>query len=592
MDTEKVKNGEWSLAELYNDYDDPRFSEDLQEGDRLISLLDRQSLELAGEPPEVLKALLDTQEKLTETLGKLALYVSLRQSACTTDARASSLMDQLSGKFSRLAAPQTRINNYISGLSNLEELIASDPLLTEYAYLLRNTKEEAKHLLDAKCEEIISLYENSGSGAWGNLQSYLTSTVPVEYRGGTITLSEVRNLAYDPDPQVRKDAFRAELAAYDRIRDAVAFALNSIKLEVLNRCRLKGFDSPLAETLHQSHMRRETLEALLGAIQEYLPRIQPYFRHKARLLGHEGGLPWYDLFAPLGSAEEKFSRQEARDYLILRFSSFDSELTEMVRTAFDEGWIDFEPREGKVGGAFCAEAFSIRASRILTNFSGSFSDVVTLAHELGHAFHNLNLYDNRPLNRDYSMPVAETASNFNEVLVMNDAIGRETDPKKRRALMDEQLTGDTQIICDIYSRFRFESAVFDSREDSFLMAPQLCDMMLSAQREGYGDGLDYTEPHPYMWVCKSHYYSGGLSFYNWPYAFGGLLARGFYACYEREGADFVPRYKRFLKATAVMSVEDAGKVAGIDLTDREFWCSGLEALAKEVEEFGKLCELG
>ncbi len=335
MDTEKVKNGEWSLAELYNDYDDPRFAEDLQEGDRLISLLDRQSLELAGEPPEVLKALLDTQEKLTETLGKLALYVSLRQSACTTDARASSLMDQLSGKFSRLAAPQTRINNYISGLSNLEELIASDPLLTEYAYLLRNTKEEAKYLLDAKCEEIISLYENSGSGAWGNLQSYLTSTVPVEYRGGTITLSEVRNLAYDPDPQVRKDAFRAELAAYDRIRDAVAFALNSIKLEVLNRCRLKGFDSPLAETLHQSHMRRETLEALLGAIQEYLPRIQPYFRHKARLLGHEGGLPWYDLFAPLGSAEEKFSRQEARDYLILRFSSFDRELTEMGRPAFD-----------------------------------------------------------------------------------------------------------------------------------------------------------------------------------------------------------------------------------------------------------------
>ena len=592
MDTEKVKNGEWSLSELYESYDDPRFAADLAEGDRLIALFDQQSRNLTGEPVQLLKGLLETQEKLTETLGSLGLYVSLRQSACTTDPRASSLMDQLSGRFSKLAAPQTRVDKYVAGLENLEELIASDPLLTEYAYLLRTTKEAAAYLLDDKSEEIIALYENSGSEAWGNLQSYLTSTVPVTYREKTITLSEVRNLAYDPDPQVRKDAFHAELACYERIRDAVAFALNSIKLEVLNRCRLKGFESPLAETLHDSHMKKETLDALLGAIEEYLPRIQPYFRHKARLLGHEGGLPWYDLFAPLGESEQKFSREEAKAYLLERFASFDGELTGMVRSAFEEGWIDFYPRDGKVGGAFCAEAFTIRASRILTNFAGSFSDVVTLAHELGHAFHNLNLYDNRPLNRDYSMPVAETASNFNEVLVMNDAIRREADPKKRRALMDEQLTGDTQIICDIYSRFRFESAVFDSRDESFLMAPELCERMLTAQREGYGEGLDYAEPHPYMWVCKSHYYSGSLSFYNWPYAFGGLLARGFYACYEREGADFVPRYKRFLKATAVMSVEDAGAVAGIDLTDREFWRAGLEALAAEVEEFGKLCDLG
>ena len=263
----------------------------------------------------------------------------------------------------------------------------------------------------------------------------------------------------------------------------------------------------------------------------------------------------------------------------------------MVRTAFDEGWIDFYPREGKVGGAFCAEAFPIRASRILTNFAGSFDDVVTLAHELGHAFHNLNLYDNRPLNRDYSIPVAETASTFNEVLVMNDAIRSAADPVKRRALIHEQLSGDLQIICDIYSRYRFETMVFENRDESFMFPPELCDMMVAAQKEGYGDGLDWAEPNSYMWLCKSHYYSG-LSFYNWPYAFGGMLARGFYACYEKEGAAFVPRYKSFLKATAVMTAEDAGKVAGIDLTDVDFWRSGLEGLAKEVEEFGELCKLG
>ena len=308
-------------------------------------------------------------------------------------------------------------------------------------------------------------------------------------------------------------------------------------------------------------------------------------------MGHEGGLPWYDLFAPLSAEGEKYTKETARDYLLQRFSSFDKELTEMVRTAFDEGWIDFYPREGKVGGAFCAEAFPIRASRILTNFAGSFDDVVTLAHELGHAFHNLNLYDNRPLNRDYSMPVAETASTFNEVLVMNDVIRIAAVPVKRRALIHEQLSGDLQIICDIYSRYRFETMVFENRDESFMFPPELCDMMVAAQKEGYGDGLDWAEPNSYMWLCKSHYYSS-LSFYNWPYAFGGMLARGLYACYEKEGAAFVPKYKSFLRATAVMTAEDAGKVAGIDLTDVNFWRSGLEGLAKEVEEFGELCKLG
>ncbi len=591
MDKEKVLKGEWSLAELYAGYDDPRFTADVAEMDRLIEEMDRQSRELTGEARELLPRLLKTQEELTELVGKLMLYVSLRQSACTTDAKASSLMDQLSAKLSRTAAPQTRIEQYVAGLENLEELIASDSLLGDYAFLLRNTKDAAKYLLDPKCEEIISLYENTGSDAWSNLQSYLTSTVPVQYRGETITLSDVRNLAYDPDPQVRKDAFHAEIECYDRIKDAVAFSLNSIKLEVLNNCRLRGFESPLDQTLYESHVSAATLDALLTAIKEYLPRLQPFYRYKAKLLGHEGGLPWYDLFAPLTADGEKYTKETARDYLIQRFSSFDSELTEMVRTAFDEGWIDFYPREGKVGGAFCAEAFPIRASRILTNFAGSFDDVVTLAHELGHAFHNLNLYDNRPLNRDYSMPVAETASTFNEVLVMNDAIRSAADPVKRRALIHEQLSGDLQIICDIYSRFRFESAVFENRDESFMFPPELCELMLKAQKEGYGDGLDWAEPHPYMWLCKSHYYST-LSFYNWPYAFGGMLARGLYACYEKEGAAFVPKYKRFLKATAVMSAEDAGKVADIDLTDVEFWRAGLAGLAGEVEEFGELCKLG
>lgn len=585
-------NGEWSLKELYQGYDDPAFLRDMKKLDELAAVLTDQTANLAAaeKPAETVKAVLLTLEAMTTAMGSLGLYISLRQATNTADPQASSVMDTLSAKQSATAGPMTRFRGYVAGLPDLEAVIAADPLLTEYAFLLRNIREDARYLLDAKSEEVMALFSISGSGAWGSLQQYLTSTVPVEYRGGTTNLSDIRNLAYDPDPAVRRDAFHAELACYDRIKDAVAFSLNSIKLEVLNHCRLRGYDSPLQETLHNARMSRQTLDALIGAMEEYLPRFSRYFRAKAKLLGHPGGLPWYDLFAPLGAADKQFTPAEAKDYLVSRFSGFDGELTDMVRDAFDQEWIDFFPHDGKVGGAFCAGAFPIRQSRVLTNFSGSFSDVVTLAHELGHAFHNLNLYDNRPLNTDYSMPVAETASTFNEVLVMNDAIRHETDPVRRRALLDEQLTGEAQIICDIYSRYRFETSVFENRDSSFLFPDQLCQLMLEAQKAGYGDGLDYAEPHPYMWLCKSHYYSAGNSFYNWPYAFGGMLARGLYAKYEREGAAFVPLYKRFLKATAEMTAEDAAALAGIDLTDRGFWRMSLESVCASIDDFAALCE--
>ena len=218
--------------------------------------------------------------------------------------------------------------------------------------------------------------------------------------------------------------------------------------------------------------------------------------------------------------------EEARDYLLNLFGGFDGALRDMVRRAFDEAWIDFYPRDGKAGGAFCATLANQGESRILTNFDGSFSDIVTLAHELGHAFHNLNIFSHRPLNRDYSMPVAETASTFNENVIVSAAVRASDDRNEKLALIEGQLSDACQIICDIYSRYTFESAVFANRSERFMPADELCRIMLDAQKKAYGDGLDHSALHPYMWVCKSHYYSAGLSFYNFPYAFGGLFARG------------------------------------------------------------------
>ena len=493
-------------------------------------------------------------------------------------------------KFASVTGAETAFRQFVAAQENLEELIASDPLLTEYRYLLTNIKKDSRYLLTQKEEEIIARMSLSGADAWEELQSYLTSSVQVDFRGGKTTLSAIRNLAYDPDPATRREAYEAELACYPKIADSVAYSLNSIKLQMLNDCRLRGYESPLQRALYNARMQRKTLDAMFSAIDKYLPKFWAYLRGKAKALGHENGMPWYDMFAPMGENDKTYTLEQARDVLLKLFGSFDGELRAMGEEAFDNAWIDFYPREGKVGGAFCCGIQAIRQSRILTNFDGTYSDLVTLAHELGHAFHNVNLYSHRPLNKHYSMPVAETASTFNENIVNNAAYAAAQSDGERLAILESQLMDACQIICDIYSRYLFETAVFELRDEEFLPADRLCELMLEAQKKAYGDGLDHSALHPYMWLCKSHYYSGSLSFYNFPYAFGGLFARGLYAKYREEGAAFVPKYKALLHATTVMSAEDAAAIAGIDLTDRRFWESSLASIAKDIDEFLALVE--
>lgn len=579
----------WNLNPIYTGFDDPRFEEDLQALRRTVRDLEELTQHLTGDSAALLKRGLTLQERLQELAEKLLCYAELRQAACTTDAEAGSKIGKIMGVYSDSAAPVAAFEGWLAAIPDLDSLIASDPLFEEYRFILERKKLGSLHLLPGIGEKVMAKLKISGSNAWAELQQYLTSTVKVTYRGEEINLSAVRNLAYSAEAEVRKDAYEAELACYRSIEDSVAYALNSLKLETLNECELRGYESPLARTLEQSNMEKKTLDAMFAAIDQKLPMFRRYLKAKAHALGHENGLPWYDLFAPMGKSSTRFTTQDARDYLVELFSHFDDELSGMVARAFDEEWIDFYPRSGKAGGAFCSGVSCIGQSRILTNFDGTLGDVVTLAHELGHAFHNQCIADHRPLNHDYSMPVAETASTFNECVVMNHAIAQAADDAEKLNLIESQLQDVTQIIVDIYSRYRFEDAVLRRRKEEFMGAAELCRIMLQAQADSYGDGLDSALRHPYMWLCKSHYY--GSTFYNFPYAFGGLFARGLYAKYAREGASFVPIYKKLLHTTTVATAEDAAKVAGIDLTDKEFWLSALAEVEEKIDMFCALVEL-
>ena len=577
---------EWSLDIFYNGINDPALAADVKKLEDNVAIYKKSVASLSADnTARSLREIIDIKETTTLLVRKIAGYCSLRRSTNSSDSEVSALMTKIQMLMASTAKENVAFEKYVGDIADLDSVLESDEILKQYKFYFGEVKASVSHNLSDEAEDVFARLNISGGRAWGDLFSYLTATVEVDYKGEKTTLSAIRGLAESDDREERKAAYEAEIACYKKIKDPIAFALNSIKAQVHTEAELRGYENPLAMTLEHSRMKKETLDAMLEAMREYMPKFRQYLRHKAKLLGYENGLPWYEIFAPMGKAGgSTFTVEESHSYLVEHFESFAPDLAEMVDEAYKNDWIDFYPRAGKVGGAFCSNLPFLKQSRVLTNFSGSFGSVVTLAHELGHAYHGMMIQDHRPLNTGYTMPVAETASNFNELIIVNDAIEK-SEGEEKVQLIESQLQDCAQIIVDIYSRFLFEDEVIRRRKNTFLFAKDLEEIMLNAQKEAFGDGLDESTLHPYMWCCKSHYYGAGLSYYNFPYAFGGLFSRGLYAKYLEEGEAFLPKYRALLKATTVDSVEHVAQIAGIDLTNPEFWRTSLKMIADRIDEF-------
>jgi pepF/M3 family oligoendopeptidase len=326
---------------------------------------------------------------------------------------------------------------------------------------------------------------------------------------------------------------------------------------------------------------------MLSAMQAYFPAFRRYLKAKAARLG-KAALPWYDLFAPIprpAQADQKLSWNAAREFVVTQFGRFSGELADFASNAFEKHWIDAEPRDGKRGGAFCSSLPGVEESRIMCNFDGSLSQTFTIAHELGHGFHNYCMKGKQPLQRVTPMTLAETASTFCETIVTEAALAQAASPQARLEILETYLTAATQTIVDITSRFIFEKEVFERRAKADLSADDLCDSMLRAQKATYGDGLDERYLHPYMWTWKPHYYYAGLNFYNFPYAFGLLFGTGLYAIYQQRGPAFLPDYKALLASTGEGKAADLAARFGIDIRSQDFWRSSLAVVEKQIERY-------
>ena len=581
----------WDLSKLYSGFDAPEYVHDIE----TLKKTAEEAVSRAWEMETVSVHALEEAIRVSERAATLATKtMSFAQLTLAADANCESAM----AAYARLLPVMNRLEEATSALSaklgsvaNLDELIGQSDLLKAHAFLLRRLKENARHVIDPALEPTVLRMQMTGGSAWEQLRDQLDGThmvdMTVDGESRALPLSEVRGMAYSADAAVRKAAYEAELAAYPKLEIPMAACLNGIKGEALTLAELRHYDSVLDMALDGANMDRATLDALLQAMEESLPMFRRYFRLKAKLLGYDGGLKFYDLFAPVGKAKGDYTPEDAREILVRELGAFSPRMADMINRAFDERWIDMFPREGKGGGAFCSGVHPLGISYVLTNFDGNFGSVSTLAHELGHAYHNECMRDMPILMADYPMPLAETASIFNETLLAQKILEK-ADRDTRIALLEQQLSDAAQVIVDIMSRYLFESEVVARRADSTLGARELCEIMLEAQKQTYGDGLNPECLHPYMWACKSHYYSTDVHFYNFPYAFGQLFAVGVYALYEQKGAAFLPDYEKLLRSAGSGMVRDVAASVGIDVADVNFWRGSLKVFADKLNELEQL----
>lgn len=590
----------WDMTVVYPGLASPEFEQGfarfVQQVADLVQLFDAHGIQAQPAGP-VTAAVVQTFETITAGYNAalkdditLGAYLHCFVTTDTRDTLAQARYSEFQRHNVKLSLLNTRYIAWIGSL-DVDKLIASSSMAREHEYILRRASLKARHLMSPGEEDLAAELELSSGVSWTKLHGDITSciVVPLNLDGKQqeLPMSMVRNLAFHEDRAVRRVAYEAELEGWAKVAIPLAASMNGIKGQVNTLSRRRGWASPLDASLFEANIDREALEAMLTAAREFFPDFRRYLHAKARMLGLER-LAWYDMFAPVGKNNRVWNFEDAQQFIIEKFGAFSQRLSDFAARAFRENWIDAEPRMGKVDGAYCAP-LRRDESRIFANFKPSFDGVSTLAHELGHGYHNLNLAERTEMQKSTPMTLAETASIFCEMIIVHAALVK-ADKQEQITILESSIQGACQVVVDITSRFLFESQTFECRKQRDLSIDELNDLMLEAQKKTYGDGLDESLLHPYMWAMKPHYYSSRLSFYNYPYMFGLLFGLGLYARYQQDPETFRVGYDDLLSSTGLGDAAALATRFGIDIHSTDFWRSSLSIVRKDIDLFEQLSQ--
>jgi pepF/M3 family oligoendopeptidase len=595
----------WDLSNVYTGLESDSlrkaFSDLKVQADALDEFLDSHKIsrttahgttESATQIKSLIDGYLDRTNNAYRLFSTINAYVASFVTTDSYNTTAKRLESELEMVGVRLRKQEVRFRGWIGTVKNaLPSVLASEGTAREHAFYLNETLEQSRYLMSEPEEALASELELSGSNAWSKLQGTVCSQLTVDFdldgKLQKIPIAALQNLSHHPEAEIRRRAYEAELAAWETVREPLAAALNGVKGGMVTVDKRRGRKDALHGSLDASRIDRETLNTLLSVMQDSFPIFRRYLQAKAKRLGHDE-LPWWELFAPVGKSERRYTWTEAINFILTQFRGFDQRLEKLARRAFENRWMDAEPRNGKRGGAFCMDVPGVEESRILCNFDGSLDQVSTVAHELGHAFHNECLAGKKMLQRTTPMTLAETASIMDETIITNAALMAAANPEEELAILETYLIGANQIIVDITSRFLFEKEVFERRVDSELSADDFCDIMLKSQKATYANGLDEGFLHKYMWAWKVHYYIPSLSFYNYPYAFGLLFGTGLYSIYRERGQEFVKDYEALLASTGEAAPAELAARFGIDIRKPDFWRSSIGIIDEKIQRYIKL----
>ncbi len=577
---------QWRLS-MYEDFECTSFNNDfmeLKEQTRLATETLQKDFLWKDSPVFSLESLLPVINRAFDLYENLESYTYCRYSTKTDDNRAINELNRLEEAALPLKQAMVLFNNRLAESGTEMEDWKESPVLKDFTFFLEKSLEEQKYQMSPAEEDLAADLSRSGGSAWGRLQEVLSSSLKTEWEEGEWkTVTQLRLMGSNPDRNIRKKAWQAELKCWESAETSFAAALNGVKGFAHTINSRRGYTSALQRSTIQARIAPETLEAMIESMKDSLPDFRRYMKSKARKMDLES-LSWYDIIAPMSSDARQWSWEESRNFIIENFGSLSRSYSDFARKAYEGGWIDAPPRDGKVGGAYCISFPLQEESRILTNFDGAFTDVSTIAHELGHGWHHEVLKKAPGLHRDYPMTLAETASIFSEILVFQ-AYYAKAAPSEKEGLLESTLSDSNQVITDILSRFLFEKELMEKRGKGEIPAEELKDMMLRAQDATYGDALNPEERHPWMWAVKGHYYSQDLGFYNFPYAFGLLFGWGLYSLYEQMGSDFEPLYRKVLTMTGKASAEECAAAAGLNIRDKAFWQGSLNMIKKQINDF-------
>ena len=589
----------WSMQQIWKSFSDSEYKNSIEKLQLLIKQISVHVKNPIKDFNQFLKIYLSMDNELGSLSESLYAYSYSIYATDTTNTDSLNNMALLEELQVSIADYQLVFRQILKeNQTKLSSFFHSFPEYKKYEFILEEEINYFNHQMERKEESIANDLQRFGGDAWSKLHEQIISNMVDKETGKTF--NQLRNDAYSPDRNIRKESYYKEIALLEQNQIAISSALNNIKGATISLNKKRnwgdGFEGAINRSLFSSRLSRKSLDALISAIEDSIPMWQEYLFEKAKALnlkdekGNSEKCSFYDIFAPLitesSDKEKDWTYQEAKEFIINKFSEFSSHMGDFVKTAFEENWVDAEIRKGKVGGAFCIDFPLQKVSRVLTNFSGTTSDILTLAHELGHAYHHFCIKDLDYNLCSYPMTLAETASIFSETMVTNSML-KTANLSEKINLLEMHLSDSCQTLLDILSRFYFEKSVFEERENKELVAEDFCRLMNDAQNKTYGNSLTETK-HPYLWAVKTHYYSPSLDFYNFPYAFGQLFALGLYSQYKDSPKEFPSQYQELLKNTGSMTCEEVCKLAGFDITTKDFWLSGIKELKLEFEEW-KTC---